>query len=390
MIATISQEPLFYCGDELHAWKTERMQQFLRKQGLDGLILLKHDAVRYVTEFYTKGYRPFLDFDYAAVVPLGAAPIIGYSLGGEERRIAIRSKVNDARKLPGLNGWAGALGTIMADYGLTQGRIGFDLMPHFMHRELSGLFPQAEFVDISGCWSDLTAVKHPLEVGLIKEALRIAQAGLQSAMEALRPGISEIEVSAIGEFKMRLLGSEMNPFIPVVSSGTNAAVWERVATERTMQIGDMVILDFGCIYKGYTGDFARTTSVGEPTEQQRRLYRAAYESLQEAIRSVKPGVLCSDIDRIAREVLAEHGMGKYQQPWASGHQLGFGLHGSPVIGPGSDVPLVPGMVINLEPSLYTYDDPTIGGVEIEDTVLVTENGYEKLTDFPYDEKLLGN
>jgi Xaa-Pro aminopeptidase len=103
---------------------------------------------------------------------------------------------------------------------------------------------------------------------------------------------------------------------------------------------------------------------------------------------VKPGVLCSEIDRVIRQVIAEAGYTKYQHPWSSWHQLGFGLHGEPLIGPGVDVPLQAGMVINLEPSVYTFDDPLIGGVEIEDTLLVTDSGHRRLTQLPYDDKLL--
>ena len=187
---------------------------------------------------------------------------------------------------------------------------------------------------------------------------------------------------------MRAMGSEMNPFIPVVASGANAAIWERVATQRRLAAGEMVILDFGSVYNGYTGDFARTTIVGEPTSAQRALYRAAYDSLNAAIAAVRPGVLCSEIDAIGREVIAGAGFAAYAQPWAIGHQLGFGLHGEPVLGPGVDAPLQSGMVINIEPSLYTFDDLAIGGVELEDTILVTDTGSRRLTNFPYEPRLL--
>jgi Xaa-Pro aminopeptidase len=87
-------------------------------------------------------------------------------------------------------------------------------------------------------------------------------------------------------------------------------------------------------------------------------------------------------------IIAETGFAAYAQPWAIGHQLGFGLHGEPVLGPGVDVPLQAGMVVNIEPSLYTFDDLAIGGVELEDTILVTDTGSRRLTDFPYEPRLL--
>jgi Xaa-Pro aminopeptidase len=382
------QTPLFYCGDEVHQAKLEKVQAALRDRGLDGLLLLKHDSVRYVTEFYAKGYRPFLDFEYAAYVPAGQDPVLAFSLAGEERRAAIRSRASDLRRLPRFTEWAGALAGIIRDYGATSGRVGFDLLPHFIYAGIRTELPHLDLIDANDVWIDLAAVKHPLEVELIRESLRIAEAGMTAALGALAPGKTEIEISAEAEYRMRRLGSEMNPFIPVVASGTNAAVWERIATDRRIGTGEMVILDFGCVHKGCTGDVARTTVVGEPTLEQRAIYRAGYEALQEAMRAVRPGVLCSEIDRIARDVIREAGYERYQAPWAVGHQLGYGLHGEPLLGPGVDVPLRAGMVINIEPALYTFDELEIGGVEIEDSLLVTETGAERLTTLPYDEALL--
>jgi Xaa-Pro aminopeptidase len=387
-MSDLGQEPLFFPGDAIHQVRVDRVAAALRRHDLDGLLLLKHDAVRYVTGFYAKGYRPFIDFDYAALVRRDRDITLGYTVGGEERRIALRSRVAHSFRLPSFTRWGAGLGEMLRRSGVTTGRLGFDLLPHFIHEELRAAFPILELVDASGLWADLTAIKHPLEIPMIEQALRIAEAGAASALEAIRPGVTEIEVSAAAEQTMRAMGSEMNPFIPVVASGANAAIWERVATHRMLETGEMVILDFGSVFNGYTGDFARTTIVGEPTAAQRALYRAAYDGLTAAIDAVRPGVLCSEIDRIGRGVIADAGFATYAQPWAMGNQLGFGLHGEPVLGPGVDVPLQAGMVINIEPSLYTFDDLAIGGVELEDTVLVTDTGSRRLTNFPYEPRLL--
>jgi len=387
-MSDLERDPLFFPGDEIHQVRVERVGASLRRHDLTGLLLLKHDAVRYVSGFYAKGYRPFIDFDYAALVRRDGDTILGYTVGGEERRIAVRSRVSESVRLPSFPRWGTGLADVLRRFGLTTGRLGFDILPHFIHEELRAVFPGLELVDASGIWADLTAIKHPLEIPMIEQALRIAVAGVASAMEVVRPGVTEIEVSAAAESTMRAMGSEMNPFVPVVASGPNAAIWERVATHRTLAMGDMVILDFGSVYNGYTGDFARTTIVGEPTAAQRALYRAAYDSLTAAIAAICPGVLCSEIDHIGREVIAAAGFAAYAQPWAIGHQLGFGLHGEPVLGPGVDVPLQAGMVVNIEPSLYTFDNLSVGGVELEDTVLVTETGSRRLTDVPYESRLL--
>jgi len=258
----------------------------------------------------------------------------------------------------------------------------------FLHDGLRARLPSLDLVDASNIWTEVTAIKHPGEVALLREALRIAQSGMRAAMNALSPGKTEIEISAVAEYEMRRQGSEMNPFIPVVASGSNAAIWERVAAPRVIRQNEMIILDFGCVYSGYTGDFARTTILGDPSPAQCRLYQVAYLALQEAIKGIRPGVPCGEIDAIARRVIHEEGLERYAAPWAIGHQLGYGLHGSPVLGPGVETPLQAGMVVNIEPAMNTPSEPSVGGVELEDTVLVTETGGQRLTDFPYEEKLL--
>ena len=388
-MTSIDHTPPFYAGDELQAIRLANVQAVLKERGLDALLLLKHDAVRFVTGFYAKGYRPFIEFEYAALVPADGLPILGTALAGEEERARLRSRTSAVRRLPKLRAWGAALAQILVEEGFSRAKVGFDLMPHFVHQDLQSALPGLDLVDSADIWAGITAVKHPLEVVLIREALGIAEAGLQAAIDGVRPGVSEVEVSAAAEYVMRQRGSEMNPFIPVVASGSNAAVWERVATQRVIGPGEMVILDVGCVHLGYTGDVARTTIVGEPSAAQRNLYQAAHLALQEAIKAIRPGLACGHIDALVREVIAGEGLERYTAPWAVGHQLGFGLHGAPLLGPGVEDPLEIGMVVNIEPALSTPDAPEVGGVELEDTVLVTMDGCERLTSTPYEARLLG-
>jgi len=384
-------QPIFYAGDDLQDIRVARIQEQLSARGLDALLLIKHDAIRYATGFYTKGYRPFLDIEYAAVIVADGPVILGTMLHGEANRARIRSRADQVIELPKPRQWGPALENVLRENGLEQASIGFDFMPHWIHSHLRDALPGAELVESADFWSAMTAVKLPQEVELLKKALDIAQLGMREAMRALsRNGVTELEVAAAAENAMRLSGSEMTPFISLVASGYNAALFERLATTKKVGDGEMVVIDLGCVVQGYTGDFARTTAVGTPTSEQKRLYQAAHRAHLEALAAAKPGVRCGDIDDLIRAVLRDEGFERYTAGWATGHQLGYGLHGSPVIGPGVDDELLPGMVINIEPALFTPDRLDIGGVEIEDTLLITEGGNERLTHFEYDARLLGD
>jgi Xaa-Pro aminopeptidase len=181
----------------------------------------------------------------------------------------------------------------------------------------------------------------------------------------------------------------MTPFITNIASGVNCAIFERISTDKVIKEGEMVIIDLGCVWRGYTGDLGRTVCVGEPSKIRKDIYKADYLALQEAIKAVKPGVTCGEIDAIARRVIKEQGYEKYEHKFQTGHQLGYGLHGEPAINRNVDFVLKPGMVMAIEPRITIFDKPEIGGVHLEDAVLVTETGYEKLSKNMYDEALLG-
>jgi Xaa-Pro aminopeptidase len=188
---------------------------------------------------------------------------------------------------------------------------------------------------------------------------------------------------------MRKHGSEFEPFIPLVASGYNTSMFERVATEKTIRSGEMIILDIGAVVRGYTGDLGRTVICGEPTADQKAVYRATYLALQEAKKVIRPGVTCHAVDQRAREVISESGFGRYLYSGNTGHQLGYGLHGEPLIHRNVDFEIAENMVMCLEPRIVLPDRPDIGGAHLEDVVLVTRDGHEQLNRTPYDPRLLG-
>src|SRR5947209_9414248 len=142
----IDPTPLFYGGDELQALKLASLQRATAAHELDALLLLKHDAVRYATGFYAKGYRPFLEFEYAALVPVMGLPILGTSLAGEEARARLRSRAGDVFTLPAVRDWAAVLSALLSDRRLSSGRVGFDLLPSFIHDGLRARLPALDLV----------------------------------------------------------------------------------------------------------------------------------------------------------------------------------------------------------------------------------------------------
>lgn len=382
------QDPVFYAGDELHRVKQRKLQAALEESGLDALLFFKAEAVRYITDFYVKGFRPFMEPEYVVLVAKGKSPAVGYISGSDDIRIRFKSDIEDARKLPPVSDWATTIGEMIVDYGLQAGRIGTDLMPFMVHEGLKRQLPRLEISNAGAIWSKLTAIKHPREIELVRNAVRVADIGAKAAMDAIRPGISEHAVAAEAVYAMRKNGSEFEPFIPLVASGYNTSMFERVATEKTIRLGEMVILDIGAVVRGYTGDLGRTVICGDPTPEQKAIYRATHLALQEAKKMVRPGVTCHRIDARAREVIQEEGWGKYLYSSNTGHQLGYGLHGDPLVHKNVDFEVVENMVMCLEPRIVLPDRPDVGGAHLEDVVVVTKTGFEQINTTPHDERLL--
>lgn len=383
------QSPSFYAGDALHAIKQEKIQKALEQSGFDAFLFCKAEAVRWVTDFYVKGFRPFLEPEYVALVVKGKPPVVGYISGSDDLRIKFKSDIQDARRLPHVSKWHEVIEKMLSDYGVSRGRIATDIMPHMVFKGLTKACPNLEIGDVTPMWLQLTAVKHPIEVDLIRASLRVADLGALAAIEAIRPGVTEQSVSAAAVTAMRRAGSEFEPFIPLIASGSNASMFERIATEKVIQDGEMVILDLGAVVKGYTADLGRTVICGgKPTDKQREIYQATYLALQEAKKVIRPGVTGKAIDARAREVIADSGWGDYVYSGNTGHQLGYGLHGEPLVDRRVDFVVEENMVMCLEPRIVLPDQPEVGGAHLEDVVVVTSNGCEQLNTTPYDARLL--
>lgn len=217
-------------------------------------------------------------------------------------------------------------------------------------------------------------IKSEEEINIIKVACEIADNAFTHILNFIKPGVTELDVSNELEFFMRKQGATSSSFDIIVASGLRSALPHGVATDKVIETGDFVTLDFGAYYNGYISDITRTVAVGQPSEKLVEMYNAVLESQLLAVEKVGPGMTGAQADAIARDYLKSKGLGD-----AFGHSLGHGIglevHEGPGLNFRSEVVLEPNMLVTIEPGVYI---PGIGGVRIEDDILITETGNEIL------------
>jgi Xaa-Pro dipeptidase len=226
---------------------------------------------------------------------------------------------------------------------------------------------------------DLRKVKDPQEISLIREACRIADTGMKTAQEVIRPGIKEKEVAAEAEYAMRKAGSDGVAFDTIVASGYCCAYPHGTFLEKTIHDGDLVVVDLGATWRFYHSDITRTFVAGKPSEKQAKMFEAVKLAQKSAFKAIAPDVWARDVDATARLVITDAGFGDFFVH-NLGHGVGLEVHEAPVLSPDSKDLLGVGNVLTVEPGVYL---PGYGGVRVEDTVLVNENCAEKLTLTPY-------
>ncbi len=239
--------------------------------------------------------------------------------------------------------------------------------------KIAAAFPGRQLVPVM--LDGLRRVKDQREIRSIEEAVRIADAAFAKLIDELRPGMTELQAAARLEFFMRDGGAEGLAFSTIVASGARSALPHGQPTQKRLQPGDFVTFDFGAVYNGYCSDITRTVVLGRVDCWQKKLYEAVLDAQLAALAAVRPGIRASEVDAVARERLRQSGhLAAFSH--GLGHSLGLAIHEEPRFSPACDTVLLPGMVMTVEPGAY-YDG--VGGVRIEDVVVVTETGCRKLT-----------
>jgi Xaa-Pro aminopeptidase len=245
-----------------------------------------------------------------------------------------------------------------------------------------------ELVPTDGIVERLRIIKDAHEIDMLRRGARLLSPVAVEVIGDVKPGMTEQELAAKIDWRIKTAGFERCSFETIVASGPNSALPHAHPGDRVLKDGDLVVLDFGGVYGGYCVDLTRTVAVGKPDTEMNRVYGAVLDAQRAAIAAVRPGVRAGDIDAAARGTLARHGLAE-AFGHSTGHGLGIEIHETPRIGPRReaagnapppiDEAIEPGMVFTIEPGAYL---PGWGGVRIEDDVLVTSDGVEVLTNVP--------
>jgi Xaa-Pro aminopeptidase len=226
-----------------------------------------------------------------------------------------------------------------------------------------------------GMVEKLRVVKEECEIDMIKKAQEITDEAFSHILNYIKPGVSEKDLACELEYFVKKNGAEGMAFDTIVASGPRSSLPHGRASDRRLEVGDFVTVDFGARLSCYCSDMTRTVFLGKPDREQLNIYNIVLEAQKKALSYIKPGIFGKDVDRVARDVIKDRGFGE-NFGHALGHGVGIEIHEEPRLSSRSETKLEAGMVVTVEPGIYISG---YGGVRIEDLVVVTEDGCEDLT-----------
>jgi Xaa-Pro aminopeptidase len=344
--------------------RQKKFQQTLADNHLDGFVVTHPANLRYLCGY--TGSNGLLLFS-------GGRPV--FFTDGRYTQQA-REEVQGARVVIAKGPLLAAAAERMG--GLKSAAMGFeaDLTPVTVAGEMRKLVPKKiSWKPTSGLLLRQRMVKDADEVRILRDAVNLGASVYRQALRAIKAGVRESEVAGKLEFAARQAGADGMSFDTIVAAGKRAALPHGRASSQPIPGRGFVVVDSGVVLRGYCSDMTRTVHVGKAGREERRWYDAVLEAQLAGIAAVKPGNTAGDVDHATREVLRKAKLDRYYTH-STGHGVGLEIHEPPRLGKGQEEPLVPGMVITVEPGVYVPDK---GGIRIEDMVLVTASGCQILT-----------
>lgn len=364
-----------------------RLVERARNQGLEAVVIMPGPNMYYLTGLEMHlSERPAMLF-----FPTGREPF-AFCPAFETERIATGAGIPKVYAWGEEEGPGPVLAKALQEQGIGRGVLGLEYRymrvlerellakaiaggPAVMEAGQEGL----RYEDAGMILADLRTVKDEDELDRMQHAAAMVDAGVKAAHDFIKAGVTERQVAAYMERELQKLGAEP-PFEIMVASGPRSAIPHAGATDRVLQEGELVWVDFVWQYHGYTGDITRTFPVGQVTGQLAEIYQVCLEAQAKARAEARPGMSGAHVDAIARDYIAARGYGQYFTH-RTGHGLGLEVHEEPYIVGSNHRPLEVGNTFTIEPGIYI---PGLGGVRIEDDVIMEAGGARSLTQYPRD------
>ncbi|MCY7781182.1 M24 family metallopeptidase [Bacillus haynesii] len=355
--------------------RIEQISSWLKEKNISSAFIHSKENVFYLTGFYTEPHERLMGvFIFQDEEPFFVCPqmeagqaraagwayeIIGY--GDHENPWELISSALQKR-----NGQCSKVAVEKETLALSRAEM------------LQAVTNGAELVSAEERLNQIRVIKDEKEISILREAAKLADYGVEAGAAALKEGIAEIDVVAKIEYELKKKGVQGMSFSTMVLFGEKSGQPHGNPGRRTLKPGDFVLFDLGVIIDGYCSDITRTLVYQNVSEKQKEIYNTVLQAETEALKMSKPGVRIGDLDLKARGIIEKAGYGDYF-PHRLGHGLGISPHEYPSMSHNNDELLKQGMVYTIEPGIYV---PEIGGVRIEDDVLVTADGAEALTKYP--------
>lgn len=342
----------------------EKIREALRERNVDALLLTDEKNRRYVTGFHSTAGAVYISHRRAVFYT-------DFRYIEAAKQAVTTCEVREIRRG---ETYSAVVNALCREDGVQMIALEDDCLTHAdylrwekaLHAKVQ---PQGDLMNV------LRTVKTKAELDRIVAAQRIAEKAFEEILNEIRPGVTEKEIAALLTYKMLHYGAENMSFDPIVVSGANSSRPHGVPSDKPIEAGDFVTMDFGCIYEGYCSDMTRTVAVGSATEEMRLVYDTVLRAQLAGIATAHAGATGREVDAAARELIADAGYGSCFGH-GFGHGVGLYIHEAPTASPASQQPLPAGAILTAEPGIYIEGR---FGVRIEDMLFITPDGCRNLT-----------
>ncbi len=345
--------------------RVKRALEHIDELNLDGLFLVQNERVSKKNVRYLSGFTG--STAYLVITPKKRVITVDdrYTVQAAEQ-----CKPYGFEVVPHVRPFTGALKKIVKELGIK--RLGYETEAIMvsMFNTVNKALPDVELVPTTNFVENLRAIKDQDEVAILAEAAEMTDKLFEHVLEYIKPGVTEKDLALEFEYYARKMGASGLSFDLIVASGARGAMQHGAPTDKQIENGDFIVMDFGIAYQGYLTDMTRTVLVGKATKEQKRAYSTVKHAQEQACDLIRPGLLGSESAKKAYEIMVAAGYKEYCSQ-NLGHGVGLEIHEEPYLTLDGDLVLKPGHLVTVEPGIYI---PGWGGVRIEDMVLVQGEG----------------